>query len=53
MAQKQVTKEISAVDVLLAIREQNRRLTLEEYMEKVGLGKEFQKFARKKNPKRP
>lgn len=53
MAQKQVTNELSAVDALLAIRERNRRLTQEEYMEKVGLGKEFKKFARKKNSKRP
>jgi len=53
LAQKQVTKELSAVDALLAIRERNRRLTQEEYMEKVGLGKEFEKFARKKNSKRP
>jgi len=44
---------MSAVDILLSIRERNRRLTLDEYMEKVGLGKGFKKFIRKKNPKRP
>ncbi len=53
MAQEQVGKEISAVDTLLAIRERNRRMTLEEYMEKVGLGKKFHEFARKKDSKRP
>jgi len=52
MAQKQVTKELSAVDALLAIRERNRHLTLEECMKTAGLGKEFQKFARKENSKR-
>lgn len=53
LAQEQVEEEFSAVDSLLAIRERNRRLTLEECMEKAGLGKKFQEFTRKKNTKSP
>ncbi len=48
MAQKQI-QELSAMEALLAIREKNRRMTLEEYVNKIGLGKKFEKFARKKD----
>ncbi len=51
LAQEQVGKQISAVDILLAIRERNRRMTLKECMQKAGLGKKFQDFSRKKNSK--
>jgi hypothetical protein len=51
LAQKHVPEHVSAAEALLALREKDRRMTLEEYVEKVGLGEKFQEFARKKNSK--
>ncbi len=48
MAQQEFERKASAIDVLLSIREKNRRIPLQEYLRKVGLGK-FDKLARKKN----
>ena len=53
LTEEQVEEELSAMDTLLAIRERNRRLTLEECMEKAGLRKKFPQFTRKKNKKSP
>jgi len=53
LAQKQIGEEVSAMEVVLAIREKNRRMKLEQYMEKIGLGEKFQQLSRKKNPRRP
>ena len=53
MAQKQMDKRVSAVNALLAVREKNRCMTLSEYLEKVGLGDELDKFVRQHDSKRP
>ena len=47
MAQQELERKASAMDVLLSIREKNRRMPLHEYLMKVGLGDEFDKLARK------
>lgn len=52
MAQKQVDERVSPTDVLLAIRERNRRMILIEYLRKVGLSDELDKFARQQDSKR-
>lgn len=53
MAQQQLRKEFSTMEALLYVREKNRRVNLEEYLQKIGLGEEFHKFLRKKNSQAP
>ena len=49
LAQKQIRQEISAMDALLALRDTNRRMTLEQYLEKIGLREKFEQFRRKQD----
>lgn len=47
MGQQELERGVSAIDVLLSIREKNRRMPLHEYLRKIGLGDELDKLARK------
>jgi hypothetical protein len=51
LAQQELEKKASAIDVLFSIRERNRKMSMEEYLEKLGLRDKFEKFTRKKDPK--
>jgi len=49
MRTKEIVKHLSAIDILLQIREQNRRLRKEEYLLEIGLDDKFKEFSRKKD----
>jgi len=49
LPQQELEVKISAIDVLLSIREKYRRMSLQEYLEKTGLGKKLEKLSRKKD----
>jgi len=49
LPEQELEVKISAIDVLLSIREKYRRMSLQEYLEKTGLGKKLEKLSRKKD----